>query len=77
MAGNCHRFILEKCDGRLTIENKKKKAMIDELMKKGYDSDPVKYWKQKQDREAVLVSPGIPGILLYGKKKVISREFRP
>lgn len=47
---------MEKCDGTLTIENKKKKAMIDELARKGYDSDPVKQWKLKQDREAVLVS---------------------
>ncbi|XP_046685574.1 DNA topoisomerase 2-alpha-like, partial [Homalodisca vitripennis] len=51
---NQARFIVEKCDGILTIENKKKKAMIEELVKKGYDSDPVKAWKLKQDREAVL-----------------------
>lgn len=51
----CYRFIVEKCDGILTIENKKKKAMIEELVKKGYDSDPVKGWKLKQDREALLV----------------------
>ncbi|XP_054285713.1 DNA topoisomerase 2-like [Macrosteles quadrilineatus] len=51
---NQARFIVEKCDGILTIENKKKKAMIEELVKKGYDSDPVKGWKLKQDREALL-----------------------
>ncbi|KAL3285410.1 hypothetical protein HHI36_019512 [Cryptolaemus montrouzieri] len=44
---NQARFILEKCNGELTIENKKRKAMIDELIKKGYDPDPVKEWKQK------------------------------
>ncbi|KAG8228870.1 hypothetical protein J437_LFUL007607 [Ladona fulva] len=28
--------------------------MIEELMKKGYDSDPVKNWKMKQNKEEVL-----------------------
>ncbi|XP_069949301.1 DNA topoisomerase 2-alpha isoform X3 [Cherax quadricarinatus] len=51
---NQARFILEKCDGRLVIENKKKKDMIAELQRKGYDSDPVKAWKKAQDREAAL-----------------------
>lgn len=50
------RFILEKCEGTLVIENKKKKAMIDELVKAGFDSDPVKTWKIQIDREAALVS---------------------
>ncbi len=38
---NQARFILEKCDGSLTVENKRKKAMVDELQRKGFDSDPV------------------------------------
>lgn len=37
------------------IENKKKKEMIAELQRKGFDSDPVKAWKRVQDREAALV----------------------
>ena len=45
---NQARFILEKCDGTLKIENKKKKIMIEELSKRGYDSDPVKAWKKSQ-----------------------------
>jgi len=45
---NQARFILEKCDGTLTVENKRRKAMIDELLRKGYDSDPVKKWKNAQ-----------------------------
>ncbi|KAB7496963.1 DNA topoisomerase 2-alpha [Armadillidium nasatum] len=48
---NQARFILEKCDGRLTIENKKKKDMILELQRKGYDSDPVKAWKTAHNSE--------------------------
>merc|ERR1712142_421826 len=43
---NQARFILEKCDGTLKIENKKKKIMIDELVRRGYDSDPIKAWKK-------------------------------
>jgi hypothetical protein len=50
------RFILEKCDGVLVIENKKKKVMIDELKRKGYDPDPVKAWKIRQNRDEALVS---------------------
>jgi len=45
---NQARFILEKCDGTLKIENKKKKIMIDELTRRGYDSDPVKAWNKSQ-----------------------------
>ena len=47
---NQARFILEKCDGTLKIENKKKKLMIDELQRRGYDSDPVNAWKKTQVR---------------------------
>ena len=49
------RFILEKCDGRLEIENKKAKDMVAELQRKGYESDPVKEWKKLKDRDAALV----------------------
>ena len=43
---NQARFILEKCDGTLKIENKKKKLMIEELQRKGFDSDPLKAWEK-------------------------------
>ncbi|KAK4311799.1 hypothetical protein Pmani_016723 [Petrolisthes manimaculis] len=49
---NQARFILEKCDGRLVIENKKKKEMLAELQRKGFDSDPVKAWKMTQDNDS-------------------------
>ncbi|KAJ8686672.1 hypothetical protein QAD02_022466 [Eretmocerus hayati] len=51
---NQARFILEKCDGNLVIENKKKKDMIAELVRRGYDSDPVVAWKLTQNRDEVL-----------------------
>lgn len=55
---NQGRFILEKCNGDLVVENKKKKDMIAELVRKGYDSDPVVAWKMTQNRDEVLVSSG-------------------
>merc|ERR1719189_1774367 len=45
---NQARFILEKCDGSLKIENKKKKVMIADLERKNFDPDPVKKWKATQ-----------------------------
>ena len=53
---NQARFICEKCDGNLVIENKKKKDMIAELIRQGYASDPVAAWKMSQNREDTLVS---------------------
>ncbi|XP_036151138.1 DNA topoisomerase 2 isoform X2 [Monomorium pharaonis] len=51
---NQARFILEKCDGTLVVENKKKKDMIAELVRRNYESDPVVAWKLSQNREQVL-----------------------
>lgn len=51
---NQARFILEKCDGTLVIENKKKKDMIAELVRRNYESDPLVAWKLSQNREQVL-----------------------
>lgn len=41
------RFILEKCNNTLVVENKKRKTMIEELIRRGYKPDPVKEWKRK------------------------------
>jgi len=46
---------VEKCDGDLRIENRKKTEMVKELVRRGYNSDPVKAWKLIQDKESVLV----------------------
>ena len=48
---NQARFIIEKCDGSLVVENKKKKAMIAELQRKNFDPDPVKRWKKTQEEQ--------------------------
>lgn len=34
-------------------ENKKKKDLIDTLVRRGYDSDPVKAWKEAQNKGKV------------------------
>uniref|UniRef100_A0A182PWC0 DNA topoisomerase 2 n=1 Tax=Anopheles epiroticus TaxID=199890 RepID=A0A182PWC0_9DIPT len=41
------RFIMEKCSGTLVVENKKRKALIDEMIKRGYRPDPVLEWKRR------------------------------
>uniref|UniRef100_A0A6P4ERW4 DNA topoisomerase 2 n=1 Tax=Drosophila rhopaloa TaxID=1041015 RepID=A0A6P4ERW4_DRORH len=49
------RFILEKCEKTLVVENKQRKAMCDELVKRGYRPDPVKEWQRRikmEDAEA-------------------------
>lgn len=40
------RFITMKCSRELVVENKKRKAMIDELIKLGFRPDPVQTWKR-------------------------------
>ncbi|XP_063815858.1 DNA topoisomerase 2-alpha [Pseudophryne corroboree] len=48
---NQARFILEKIEGKIVIENKPKKELIQMLVQRGYDSDPLKTWKQTQEKE--------------------------
>ncbi|XP_068930320.1 DNA topoisomerase 2-alpha isoform X2 [Petaurus breviceps papuanus] len=47
---NQARFILEKIEGKIVIENKPKKELIKVLIQRGYDSDPVKAWKEAQQK---------------------------
>ncbi|XP_023805347.1 DNA topoisomerase 2-alpha [Oryzias latipes] len=48
---NQARFILEKIQGTLVIENKPKKELIRMLQEMGYDSDPVRAWKEAQKKD--------------------------
>ncbi|KAG8139989.1 hypothetical protein E2320_002718, partial [Naja naja] len=48
---NQARFILEKIEGKIVIENKPKKELIQVLIERGYDSDPVKAWKESQQKD--------------------------
>ncbi|XP_056375981.1 DNA topoisomerase 2-beta isoform X1 [Hyla sarda] len=47
---NQARFILEKIQGKITIENKSKRELIQMLLQKGFESDPVKAWKEAQEK---------------------------
>ncbi|KAF4026248.1 hypothetical protein G4228_018166 [Cervus hanglu yarkandensis] len=49
---NQARFILEKIQGKITIENRSKKDLIQMLVQRGYESDPVKAWKEAQEKAA-------------------------
>ena len=47
---NKARFIVEKCNSELIVENKKRKKMIAELIARNYDPDPVKKWKKEHEQ---------------------------
>ncbi|CAH8866181.1 unnamed protein product [Trichobilharzia szidati] len=49
---NQARFVLEKIQSIITIENKPKKELIRMLKDANYDSDPVKAWKESIDKSA-------------------------
>ncbi|XP_065280269.1 DNA topoisomerase 2-alpha-like [Dermacentor albipictus] len=45
---NQARFILEKIDNTIKIENRRRKEMIETLQRRGYDPDPIVVWKRQQ-----------------------------
>uniref|UniRef100_A0A6Q2XTB6 DNA topoisomerase 2 n=1 Tax=Esox lucius TaxID=8010 RepID=A0A6Q2XTB6_ESOLU len=47
---NQARFVLEKIEGKITIENKSKKDLIRMLVQKGFESDPVVAWTKAQEK---------------------------
>ncbi|CDW56095.1 DNA topoisomerase 2 [Trichuris trichiura] len=58
---NQARFILEKIEGTIKIENLKKQLIVKQLVERKYDPDPVKVWKEKQrspTSEEVLLEEG-------------------
>ena len=42
---NQARFILEKIEGKIVIENRGRKDIVKTLVERGFQSDPVKVWK--------------------------------
>lgn len=44
------RFILMKIEGKIYIENKRKSAIIEQLVKNKFLPDPVKKWKDEQKK---------------------------
>ncbi|XP_031604241.1 DNA topoisomerase 2-beta isoform X2 [Oreochromis aureus] len=47
---NQARFVLEKIEGKIVIENKSKRELIRMLVQKGYESDPVAAWTKAQEK---------------------------
>ncbi|XP_077362448.1 DNA topoisomerase 2-beta isoform X2 [Festucalex cinctus] len=47
---NQARFVLEKIEGKVSIENKSKRELIRMLVQKGYESDPVAAWSKAQEK---------------------------
>ncbi|XP_062866444.1 DNA topoisomerase 2-beta [Trichomycterus rosablanca] len=47
---NQARFVLEKIEGKISIENKSKKDLIRMLVQKGFESDPVAAWNKAQEK---------------------------
>ncbi|KAK1173443.1 DNA topoisomerase 2-beta-like isoform X2 [Acipenser oxyrinchus oxyrinchus] len=47
---NQARFVLEKIEGKISIENKSKRDLIRMLVQKGYESDPVTAWNKAQEK---------------------------
>uniref|UniRef100_A0A1B0CES7 DNA topoisomerase 2 n=1 Tax=Lutzomyia longipalpis TaxID=7200 RepID=A0A1B0CES7_LUTLO len=43
---NQARFIVEKCNGTIVVENKKRKVIIEELLKRGYKPNPTREWQR-------------------------------
>ncbi|KRZ11148.1 DNA topoisomerase 2-beta [Trichinella zimbabwensis] len=43
------RFIMEKIEGVIKIENMKKKHIVEQLVERGYPADPVKKWKEAEN----------------------------
>ncbi|CAG11670.1 unnamed protein product, partial [Tetraodon nigroviridis] len=48
---NQARFVLEKIEGKISIENKSKRELIRMLVQKGFESDPVAAWTRAQEKE--------------------------
>uniref|UniRef100_H3DLE0 DNA topoisomerase 2 n=1 Tax=Tetraodon nigroviridis TaxID=99883 RepID=H3DLE0_TETNG len=47
---NQARFVLEKIEGKISIENKSKRELIRMLVQKGFESDPVAAWTRAQEK---------------------------
>lgn len=45
------RFIMLKINNKIQIENKRKKAIIDQLIEHKFKPDPVKMWKEEQRKK--------------------------
>uniref|UniRef100_A0A4W4HDA3 DNA topoisomerase 2 n=1 Tax=Electrophorus electricus TaxID=8005 RepID=A0A4W4HDA3_ELEEL len=56
---NQARFVLEKIEGKISIENKTKRDLIRMLVQRGYESDPVAAWNKAQEKVDLHMRPGV------------------
>ncbi|VDN44339.1 unnamed protein product [Gongylonema pulchrum] len=52
---NQARFILAKIKGEILIENKRKATIVEQLIKMGFDPDPVKKWKEERRKRELML----------------------
>uniref|UniRef100_A0A4W4HHR6 DNA topoisomerase 2 n=1 Tax=Electrophorus electricus TaxID=8005 RepID=A0A4W4HHR6_ELEEL len=55
---NQARFVLEKIEGKISIENKTKRDLIRMLVQRGYESDPVAAWNKAQEKSDSSLNSG-------------------
>uniref|UniRef100_A0A674MWX5 DNA topoisomerase 2 n=1 Tax=Takifugu rubripes TaxID=31033 RepID=A0A674MWX5_TAKRU len=55
---NQARFVLEKIEGKVSIENKSKRELIRMLVQKGFESDPVAAWTKAQEKSDTSLDSG-------------------
>uniref|UniRef100_A0A4W4H9A8 DNA topoisomerase 2 n=1 Tax=Electrophorus electricus TaxID=8005 RepID=A0A4W4H9A8_ELEEL len=63
---NQARFVLEKIEGKISIENKTKRDLIRMLVQRGYESDPVAAWNKAQEKVDLHMRPGSDSSLNSG-----------
>ena len=54
-------FIVEKCEGKIKVENLRKQELIKLLTDRGFQSDPIKRWKEKVTRERGYLHDSVGG----------------
>uniref|UniRef100_A0A1I8EI88 TOP4c domain-containing protein n=1 Tax=Wuchereria bancrofti TaxID=6293 RepID=A0A1I8EI88_WUCBA len=53
---NQARFILAKIRGEILIENKRRAAIVEQLIKMSFKPDPVKKWKEERKKQELIMS---------------------
>ncbi|PAV63041.1 hypothetical protein WR25_09079 isoform B [Diploscapter pachys] len=53
---NQARFIMAKIKGEISIENRRKANIVDQLIKMNFDPDPVKKWREEQKKKELKES---------------------
>ncbi|XP_063685282.1 DNA topoisomerase 2-alpha-like isoform X2 [Bolinopsis microptera] len=71
---NKARFIVEKIEGKIKVENVKHRDLIAVLLKRGFDSDPMKKWQTAHDK---LMNSNPEEVPVEGDEEENSEEESP